>query len=94
MNFDTKKAILVSFFTQNFIPEWFELENDVRCQVNHNHLSLQTYTNPEEFDLEFFRSHKNVSKEKKLRWVLNASQFRVNGRYGRNIKTRYATSAK
>ena len=34
MNFDTKKAILVSFFTQNFIPEWFELENDVRCQVN------------------------------------------------------------
>ena len=34
------------------------------------------------------------NKKNQKRWVLNAAQFRVNSRYGRNIIGRYITSAK
>ena len=40
------------------------------------------------------KENSNELTETKKHWTLNAAQFRVNGRYGRNIKNRYATSAK
>ena len=60
-------------------------------------LSQQIYRNIREIESEFFETHSAETKksnDEKKRWILNAAQFRVNGRYGRNIMTRYATSAK
>lgn len=45
--------------------------------------------------LELFMASKDRKDDKiKKRWILNAAQFRVNSRYGRNITGRYITSAK
>ena len=58
------------------------------------------YTNPYDYiydllgEKERKEKGEKEEKERKIRWTLNAAQFRVNGRYGRNIKMRYATTAK
>ena len=52
------------------------------------------YTDPDTLLSELFDNTIRNKEEAQKTWKLNASQFHVNGRYGRNIKARYVTAAK
>ena len=53
------------------------------------------YTDGKEpLSIKYFDMDVDEGEEQKKRWTLNAANFRVNGRYGRNIKGRYITMAK
>ena len=58
-------------------------------------MSRPLYVDDEELlIMKYFNVDLKNEKDTKKRWILNAANFRVNGRYGRNIKGRYITAAK